>query len=422
MPSLRSFWVVLFLSVLCLPARSRVLSDSLVQREVTRYELPAAQDSLRVVLYLDYAKAAIRNPEAFERITAERVYQVDLVFTRYPYVFDRWRTDYDWLLAERLKNLHALDTALFARQDLLWEYILQTDCQSEQEAMRMFHGFVVHMHPPVPDTLPEVEAMLPEPPKPPEMPEALMQLAEKDKEVRQMAEVIYNWVEPLRDSSVYKVFERHPQWRKKLVIMDWTSSMYHNGSSVLRWHAQQIDDRAMEHLVLFNDGDNKPHAHKKVGKTGGIYHLKPNDVNDVMQRMLRIKQRGGGGDAPENDLEAVLKGVRGLRGFQEVVLIPDRNSSVRDIALVKYIHGPVRVVLFKNRVTHTQKWASRGQQGEDEWIHPHYLTIASYTKGSLHTHDKDFYDLHEMKAGDTIDIGWYTYEKQANGTFKVNRW
>ncbi|RMG22003.1 MAG: hypothetical protein D6730_17270 [Bacteroidetes bacterium] len=389
--------------------------DSVIEMEIPRYELPDPADSLSLVLHMDYAKAGILNPADARRLAAGRVYEINLVFTRYPYSFDRWCTNYDWLLEQRLRSLYALDSSLFERKNILWKYILQTACETEPEAKTFFHGFVIYMYPGEDEAL--ISAQIPPLPS-----EKLVKMAQEDEQTRQLTEVIYKWEKPLEDSTIFKVFDRHPQWKKKLVVMDWTSSMYKNGASVLRWQSQHLENQAIQHLVLFNDGDRTPHAQKRIGKTGGIYYVNPKNLEAVVQSMIKVKYRGGGGDSPENDMEALLRATRSLKDYEEVILIADRNSSIRDIRLLKYLDRPVHVVVFKNKEM-KHSWNSRGKpiQIENEWIHPHYLSLASISGGSLHTHNRDIYQLSEMKPGEVITIGTYHYQKQENGGFKVLR-
>lgn len=399
--------------------------DSVTQYEVPTYPLPDEYDSLHAVLFLDYAKPQIKNPEVFWLFESEWIYQVDLVFTRYPYRLADWHTDYNWLLAKRLENLSRLDSSLFSRKDIKWNFILQTDCKTEEDAKQFFHGFVLHLRPTESNDTTDTEEIAQEIFKiqkklsgPPKASENILKLAETDKHIQQITKTVYNWESPLPDSSIYKVFERHPQWKKKLVVMDWTSSMYRNGSSIVRWQGQQMDDRAIRHLVLFNDGDRKAYVHKKIGRTGGLYHIVPDSMEQVIELMVKVKRKGLGGDAPENDMEALVKSTRNLKDYGEVVLIPDRQSAVRDIRLIKYLNKPVRIVVFKNKYN-ASGLGRQKNRGEDEWIHPHYLSLASISKGSLHTHNRDIYHLHELKAGERIKIGWYTYVKKENGSFGV---
>ena len=114
---------------------------------------------------------------------------------------------------------------------------------------------------------------------------------------------------PLPDSSIYKILERHPDWGRKLVVMDWTSSMYDNGGVLLNWYLQQASESKDEitDVVLFNDGNQTPHTQKKSGRTGGSYQGKPEDIFGLIKLMGQVADAGLGGDPAENDSEALLK-------------------------------------------------------------------------------------------------------------------
>ncbi|MCS6832504.1 MAG: hypothetical protein NZ521_02930, partial [Flammeovirgaceae bacterium] len=64
---------------------------------------------------------------------------------------------------------------------------------------------------------------------------------------------------------------------------------------------------------------------------------------------------------------------------EEFILIADNLSGVRDMALLKNVKKPVRVVL--NRLN---------KGNVKQLIHPHYIEIALHTKGCIHTDDADY--------------------------------
>jgi hypothetical protein len=377
------------------------MPDNPSYEEIPVYPLP--NDSQKVVIPVDYAQAILLNPDAYQGIDAESVYQIELVFTRYPVDFSRWRTDYNWLLEQRLRSLFALDSALFDQEHIVWKYILQTDPQNEPQCMNFFHGFIISWSPYA---------------KPQTPSDSLQRLIEENEDGKMLTDIIYGYSGKLKDSSVYKVFQRHPEWEDMLVVMDWTSSMYHNGASVMRWHREHLEKQAIQHLVVFNDGNGKPHGAKRIGRTGGIFFCQPNEIDDVIHTMVKAKEATLGGDAPENDLEALLKASLRLDDFDELVLIPDRNSSIRDITLIRYLKKPVHIILFKGAKVRTSGLGSSGKWVIDEWVHPHYLTLASMTGGSIHTATQDLSNLSEMKTGETVKFGFHEYIKMENGSFQ----
>ncbi|MCB0583076.1 MAG: hypothetical protein KDD10_27610, partial [Phaeodactylibacter sp.] len=109
--------------------------------------------------------------------------------------------------------------------------------------------------------------------------------------------------------------------------------------------------------------------------------------------MNRAMSAGSGGVTPENDLEALLEGVRLMGEIDELVLIADNYSDVRDIELLTQLHAPVRIVLA----------------GVDHGINEDYLTIAYATGGSIHTLEEDVETLSHLADGEVVKIGDYRY-------------
>ena len=68
-----------------------------------------------------------------------------------------------------------------------------------------------------------------------------------------------------------------------------------------------LENSGVTTLTLFNDGNNKTTEKKTIGRTGGIYTGKANDPDELIELFTKVMQKGGGGDGPENDIEAILK-------------------------------------------------------------------------------------------------------------------
>ena len=374
-------------------------------RRVQQVEVPTylpPQGAGYIVLPLDYASPRLQHPEAWAGHDPAGVTAIDLVFTRYPLQLDRWRTDYDWLLDQRLRSLYALDSALFRQPGIRWRFILQTSSTSDDQARTRFHGFVLHYQPP-----------------PPVLPDSVLSWIDTIPTMRPLLRMILQG--PLPDSGIYHALDRHPEWTGKLVVMDWTASMYPNGAAVLNWYRRHLATASLRHLVFFNDGDGTPHALKRPGRTGGIYHAQPEDLGSVLQLMDRVRRAGLGGDPAENDVEALIRASRSLRGdFETLILIPDRNTSIRDLSLLRHIGQPVRIVLFNNPDIETVGLGGRVRRPNYR-IHPHYLTLAALTGGSIHTATEDLYDLHLVPAGGIFRYHDEAYERMENGAFRTKR-
>ncbi len=207
---------------------------------------------------------------------------------------------------------------------------------------------------------------------------------------------------------ILAVLQRHAvQWQGKVVVTDVTESMRPYLDQVLIWHLLRLQKGEPTSYVFFNDGNSKMASAKIVGATGGLYACQGTwqDLDTVLHTMHYAMQQGlGGGEPPENDLEAVLFGKEQKQGVQELILIADSYSRVRDMDLLYKIDLPVRIILC-------------GAE-EQNAFYPHlkpdineeYLTIAHRTNGSIHTLRQDILHLSAIKEGETIEIGDHRYQ------------
>ncbi len=340
--------------------------------EITQYQLYDTKEL--VPLYFDFGAAKIKNPEDYPIKKGKQVKQVDLVFSKYPKDLESW--EFEKLIQRRMSALRTIDTVLFNQPTISWNVVLQTNCNSEKEAKALFHGFVVKY------TL--------------------------GYDFIDRSTFTYDFesevtgIKGFADSTVIKVLERHPEWQDMLVVTDFTGSMYPYASQVALWNRLNTETKPIKHYVFFNDGDKTPDVAKIVGMTGGIYHTPSGDHSKVIDEMIKTMKGGFGGDGPENDMEALLFGIRKAKTkVKQIVLVADNNSWVRDIDLLKKINVPVKVILCG---THFG------------YINAQYFEIAYKTGGSVHTIETDIEDMKKALNGKAIEIGGLKY-KIKDGAF-----
>lgn len=108
----------------------------------------------------------------------------------------------------------------------------------------------------------------------------------------------------------------------------------------------------------------------------GIYSTKANNLRRVVKRFNYIKKRGDGGSEPEeNDMEALVRSITKYHKADNVILIADNNSCIRDFRLINNIDEPIKIVLCNT----------------EDGINPQYLNLAYRTGGSIHTESEDIY-------------------------------
>ncbi|TNE62506.1 MAG: hypothetical protein EP344_04990 [Bacteroidetes bacterium] len=201
------------------------------------------------------------------------------------------------------------------------------------------------------------------------------------------------------------LYRMRAAWQRKVIVTDMTCSMSPYIDQVLLWHALQLVRGEQNRYVFFNDGDGKTQAEKIVGKTGGLHFADQVDMEKLLVAMKETVQFGCSGDGPENDLEALLGGAARKSGLDELVLIADNYSDVRDIELLTQLQVPVRIILC----------------GTEHGVNEEYLEVAYKTGGSVHTIEQDIVDLTKLADGATITIGEYQYRVLRGKFIQVSR-
>lgn len=207
------------------------------------------------------------------------------------------------------------------------------------------------------------------------------------------------------DSTLTKVLARNKGWKKMLIVEDVTGSMMPYVGDLLLWNALKNNLQNMKHFIFFNDGDMKQDWEKVPGKTGGIYSVSPKNVDGLEEKMIDAMVHGNGGDTPENDIEAVLAGIKSCPDCEEVILIADNDATPRDLELLDKVTKPIHVILC----------------GIDYSPNPAHLTIALKTKGSVHTISQDITELAKMQEGDMIVVMKQRYKVMNGKVVRTSR-
>ncbi len=199
----------------------------------------------------------------------------------------------------------------------------------------------------------------------------------------------------INDTVVTATLNRQQNnWKQELVVMDITASMAPYVAQMMGWFYRHAADGKLRHFTFFNDGDANPDG--AVGKTGGVYHIKADNFNAIKDGVQQAMQRGGGGNAPENDIEALIKGIKACPECGDVVLIADNWAPIRDKSLsasLGLLKKPIHIILC----------------GVDWGINAEYLELARDTGGSVHLIDSDITDLTALKEGGNITIRGVEY-------------
>ncbi|HMO40289.1 MAG TPA: hypothetical protein PKC76_13925 [Saprospiraceae bacterium] len=302
----------------------------------------------------------------FRGLALERV---DIVYTDYPQRNGRRQQA---LNRARIRELARRLPEIWELPEAARGVIIQNNCPTEATARTLPHGFLLTFS------------------EPHELPDFTR--------TEQLAELMEE------DSTVLNALNRNPNWKKMLVVTDLTGSMSPYTAQLLLWFKLAENTGKVEHLIFFNDGDDKPDSLKTIGTTGGVYSLQPQTFEQIAQLANEVVIRGNGGDEPENNIEALLQGLKQCPHCDEVIMIADNWATPRDIELAHLLKRPVRIILC----------------GTEEGINTAYLNLARQTGGSLHTIEEDLYDLLEMNEGQEIQIGREVFTIR-NGRFELSK-
>lgn len=212
--------------------------------------------------------------------------------------------------------------------------------------------------------------------------------------------IVVTKINKIPDSSILKILDR-TRWENTTIVGDVTGSMYTYTAQLLLWVKTNPIGSLSKNFVFFNDGNNMPDKDKKLGSTGGIYFKSCNNYNEVENLMRSTMLKGGGGDYPENNIEALLQAEKAFPATEFQVMIADNWAAMKDKLLWQHLTKPVRIVLC----------------GATEFnVNIDYLNLARKTKGSVHLMESDLYNLSGLKEGEILKIGKNTFVVK-NGMF-----
>lgn len=341
------------------------------RKQIPKFEVSLLENVVH--LNVPYAKPTIINADdwSFFKREGKIPYEIDLIYTKYPYDSTKWLTAYDKLMTERVKELQKLDPSI-QPEKIKWNLVAQTACSTEVLAKTFFHGWVIKYD--IEDDKEDDFTALDG------------KIDHKKRVSNHLSQVkgIIAGRKTLKDSLAINTLNKHPEWKNMCVVIDWTSSMYAYGAQVIRWNELHLDEKRIKHLVFFNDGDDyirKTYV-KKPGSAGGIYYCNPNErdstnsttskspLERIIQTMETVMRNGDGGDIPENNCEALFYAQNNLKDFDALVMIADSKADIRDLWLLDKLKIPVHIILCGSK---------RQALAAD------YLNVAWRTKGSLTT-------------------------------------
>lgn len=406
------------------------------------------EDQLK--LEMDFAESRVVNWRDLKELRGRQVMMIDLIYTDF-----RLSESFDQpeLNRERVKSLWKLNADIVNDPNIRWRFIAQTDCKSRSCAEDLFHGFIIYSREKgydarnaemgflkdALDAIPVEVDSVEYKPIPKEKKRKLWtgKYLPKSKwkldagitydrpgiwKRRREIETLYDrWTDTLTyehysptpeaysvvmqilpDSTFFQVLDRHPHWSGVHIFCDVTGSMSPYTAQVITWLQLNLNKRDIAQCTFFNDGDNKADRRKVIGNTGGIYHVEAQNHRRVQERMFTAMGNGGGGDAPENNVEAILEGIDKYDPQGDLVMVADNWAPIKDKKLAHLIDRPVHVILCGTA------WGG---------VNVDYINLAYQTGGSVHAMEEDLEDLISVSEGEEIEFLGYRFILE-KGKFK----
>jgi transcription antitermination factor NusG len=410
------------------PKFDRILENPQI---LTEYDFNEDTTISNLAIPFDFDSNQFRDSLILEKLENTHIKFITYVYSDYK-KDDRFKQDE--LNRERLFDLHNYFPNLFDNEEIKWQTILQTGGKDEISASKLFHGYVFYCRPsptavsmkkemqyikemidtsltfiaPLTDSTTIVTEIISDEigflSEGDYIVESDLSFRKDGEDYSASATGTYEFGNYFQDTVVAAVLNRNKHWNKMLIACDLTGSMSPYSAQLFIWHRLNIDKNKSQYFVFFNDGDMTPDNKKITGKTGGIYHSKAKDFDELMKVANKTMTNGYGGDAPENDIEALIAGIHKCKDCKDIILIADNWANLRDYSLIEKVNKPIRIILC----------------GTQFGINKHYLDLARATKGSVHTIEQDIKNLMDLKEGEEVEIGKQAF-KIKNGNFEEIR-
>lgn len=424
------------------PEIPKQIAQMVRQKAIRVSEHPQTKDPLVIYLPMFFSSAQFLPETKFQLPQKKEVVAVHLVYTRYRQV-DTFNQPL--LNEKRFLHLSQKLPELFGKKEIEWRVFEQTKGTNEDEARKMFHGFIIFLKEPVSavvsgtemniidDLLSKIRDSLIEVPeqniyrirkKYVETGRYIPRRSDKvEKGIRYDKSGIW-FREPetkiVLDSVIRKTIKgystykgiytgsdarlnpidvynqlRNKSFRKKWAfVVDVTGSMAPYTGQVLALLKTRPDLATDHYFSFFNDGNGAPEILKRVGNSGGIYTVKAAHFDTIYQTMERAMRAGTGGDLPENNIEAILRTIKQWPTVDSILMLADAHAPVKDLQILNFVNKPVHLVLC----------------GDVSKIIPiDYVRIAKSTQGLIITNEGEIRDLHLRKVGQTIEVGGAEY-------------
>ena len=206
------------------------------------------------------------------------------------------------------------------------------------------------------------------------------------------------------------VLERNiNRWKNVVIVCDFTSSMYPYGTQVFDWLAKNMQNEKLKGIVFFTDCDSL--GRQTDGKTPAkMFFSREKNEEKLWELMLAaLENTNYNLDDEENNVEAAIFAQNNFADADEIVMIADNTSAVKDMVLLNQLKKPVHLIVCGEN------------QEKNQPFQADFLKIALKNNGSIHTLENDLEDIQHLKNNLKIKVGKKIFEFRKGKFFEKDK-
>lgn len=206
----------------------------------------------------------------------------------------------------------------------------------------------------------------------------------------------------------YQALDRNiEKWKNVVIVCDMTSSMFPYTTQVFDWMMENVDNNSIKGIVFFTDCDSL--GNETRGRLPGkMFVVKKKDELVLWDTMFAaINNTENNKDRAENNIEALLFAQKNFPEVDEIVMIADNSSHVKDMKNLSKVKKKTHVILCGE--TYEKNVAFQSD----------YVQIAKKTDGSIHTLEDDILNPANIKEMTVIRVGKIYFRFQKGKFYKT---
>lgn len=208
----------------------------------------------------------------------------------------------------------------------------------------------------------------------------------------------------------YQALDRNMEkWKNVVIVCDMTSSMFPYTTQVFDWMMENVDNNNIKGIIFFTDCDSL--GNETRGRLPGkMFLVKKKDELALWDTMFAaISNTENNKDRSENNIEALLFAQKNFPEVDEIVMIADNSSHVKDMRNLSKVKKKTHIILCGE--TYEKNLAFQSD----------YVQIAKKTEGSIHTLEDDILNPANIKEMTVIRVGkiYFRFQKGKFYTTKM---